>query len=188
LATLGTFATGINASGQIVGFYENATGRHGFLLNGSTYTTLDDPLATNSTVATGINDLGQIVGYYSDSFGFLHGLLYNSGIFTPLSDPGFIGPRAFGINNAAHIVGTVPESGGVTRGFLETSVPNTPPPAGTTADMILRGSNTSPTAMGQYEIYDIGSNSILAAYSLGQGGTDWQFVGLRGLHWAPITR
>jgi uncharacterized repeat protein (TIGR01451 family) len=45
------------------------------------------------------------------------------------------------------------------------------PPPGTTADMILRASNTSSTA-GQYEIYDIGSNAILAAYSLGQFGTD----------------
>jgi len=47
------------------------------------------------------------------------------------------------------------------------------PPAGTTADMILRhGAN------GLYEIYDIGNNGILAAQPLGQVGTDWQFVGL----------
>jgi hypothetical protein len=55
-------------------------------------------------------------------------------------------------------------------------MPNPPPPAGTTADMILRGS--SPAVAGQYEIYDIGNNAILAAYSLGQVGTNWQFVGL----------
>jgi uncharacterized repeat protein (TIGR01451 family) len=47
------------------------------------------------------------------------------------------------------------------------------PPAGTTADMILRhGAN------GLYEIYDIGNNAILAGQPLGQVGTDWQFVGL----------
>jgi hypothetical protein len=50
-----------------------------------------------------------------------------------------------------------------------------PPPAGTTASMILRGANTSLTVAGQYEIYDIGNNAILAAYSLGQVGTDWAF-------------
>jgi len=33
-------------------------------------------------------------------------------------------------------------------------------------------------ADGQYEIYDIGSNSLLAAYQLGTVGTDWQFVSL----------
>src|SRR5205823_4459310 len=63
-------------------------------------------------------------------------------------------------------------------GFLETA--NPPPPAGTTADMVLRGSNSSPAVAGQYEIYDIGNNAVLAGYSLGQVGTDWRFVGLGG--------
>src|SRR5262249_29382584 len=54
---------------------------------------------------------------------------------------------------------------------------NPSPPPGTTADMILRGSNTSPIA-GHYEIYDIGSNAILAASVLGQVGADFQFAGL----------
>jgi hypothetical protein len=31
---------------------------------------------------------------------------------------------------------------------------------------------------GQYEIYDIGNNAILAGYSLGTVGTDWGYVGL----------
>ncbi|TMJ85481.1 MAG: hypothetical protein E6G76_16135, partial [Alphaproteobacteria bacterium] len=128
---------GINATGQIVGFYDNDSGRHGFLYSGGTYTTIDDPLGASDTRAFGINAAGQIVGQYTDA-----------------SDPLRL------------------------HGFLLTITPNTPPPAGTTADMILRGSNASPAVMGQYEIYDIGNNSILAAYSLGQVGTDWQFAGL----------
>jgi hypothetical protein len=39
------------------------------LYDGSTYTTLDDPLATNGTVINGINDAGQIVGSYTDGTG-----------------------------------------------------------------------------------------------------------------------
>src|SRR6516162_7807374 len=54
-------------------------------------------------------------------------------------------------------------------------------PAGTTANMILRGANTSPSA-GQYEIYNISNNAILTSYSLGQVGTNWQFVGLGGFY------
>ncbi len=46
------------------------------------------------------------------------------------------------------------------------------PPAGTTADMILH------RADGTYEIYNVGSNAILAGYSLGQIGSEWQFAGL----------
>jgi hypothetical protein len=53
--------------------------------------------------------------------------------------------------------------------------PNPPPPAATTADMILRHG-----ADGKYEIYDLGNNTILAAFPLGQVGTDWKFVGLGG--------
>jgi hypothetical protein len=53
--------------------------------------------------------------------------------------------------------------------------PNPPPPAATTADMILRHG-----ADGLYEIYDLGNNTILAAFQLGQVGTDWKFVGLGG--------
>jgi hypothetical protein len=52
--------------------------------------------------------------------------------------------------------------------------PNPAPPAGTTADMILRNAN------GTYEIYDIGNNAILAGYKLGQVGTDWGYVALGG--------
>jgi VCBS repeat-containing protein len=55
---------------------------------------------------------------------------------------------------------------------------NPPPPVGTTADMILRGANAYPAVAGQYEIYDIGNNAILAGYQLGQVGTDWAFVTL----------
>jgi hypothetical protein len=54
-------------------------------------------------------------------------------------------------------------------------VTNPPPPAGTTADMILRHG-----ADGLYEIYDLGNNTILAAFQLGQVGTDWRFIGLGG--------
>jgi hypothetical protein len=49
---------------------------------------------------------------------------------------------------------------------------NPSPPPGTTAVMILRNSQN-----GDYEIYDIGNNSLLAAYFLGQVGLDWQPAG-----------
>jgi hypothetical protein len=41
---------------------ENGTGRHGFVYNGGTFTTLDHPSANAFTVASGINASGQIVG------------------------------------------------------------------------------------------------------------------------------
>src|SRR2546427_735709 len=58
------------------------------------------------------------------------------------------------------------------------TTPNPPIPVGPPADMIMRGWNAGPAVAGQYWIYDLGSNSILAAYSLGQVGTNWAFVTL----------
>jgi hypothetical protein len=59
--------------------------------------------------------------------------------------------------------------------------PNPPAPAGTTGDMVLRRGD------GTYEIYDLGNNAILAAYALGQVGSDWQFVGLGGFQAGDTT-
>ena len=58
------WASGINESGQIVGYYDG----HGFLLSGGTYTRLDVPGSyPDSTGASGINNAGQIVGSYLDA-------------------------------------------------------------------------------------------------------------------------
>src|SRR5438445_2488087 len=54
----------INDAGQIVGQYLDGSGiRHGFLLSGGAYTTIDCPSPyTSQSGAFGINNLGQIVG------------------------------------------------------------------------------------------------------------------------------
>ena len=58
----GTAADGINERGQIVGSYIDLDGNsHGFLIEGSTFTTLDCPGAGN-TAAWGIDSAGQIAG------------------------------------------------------------------------------------------------------------------------------
>src|SRR5262249_31943736 len=102
-----------------------------------------------------------------------HSFLYIGGVFTTVDDPvANSHTSAHGINNNSQIVGTLSDGNG-NHGYLETILPNPPPPAGTTAVMILRHGSD-----GLYEIYDIGNNAILAAYSLGQVGTDWQFNGL----------
>jgi hypothetical protein len=67
--------------------------------------------------------------------------------------------------------------GGTSIGFM-----NPPPASATTADMILRHASD-----GQYEIYNIGNNAILAGNSLGQVGIDWQFAGLGGFNGGGTT-
>jgi len=187
LANNGTIASGINDSGQIVGYYYDASNHgHGFLLSDGNYTTIDDPLDVTLALAQGINNAGQIVGQYENANVF-HGFLLSGGTYTTLDGPSATNfTVASGINDSGQIVGFYSNASG-NHGFLLTITPNPAPPAGTTADMILRGSNASPIVAGQYEIYDIGNNAILAAYQLGQVGTDWQFSGLGGVSGASTT-
>ena len=53
------------------------------------------------------------------------------------------------------------------------TLPNPPPPHATSADLIMRNGTT-----GHYEIYDIGENTVLAAYPLAQINSPWQVAGL----------
>jgi uncharacterized membrane protein len=75
---------GINDAGQIVGLFD-ATGRHGFLKEGATFTTIDVPGAI-ATDAQGINDAGQIVGGFGNVTG--HGFLKEGATFITIDVPG----------------------------------------------------------------------------------------------------
>src|SRR5262249_15848539 len=113
--------------------------------------------------------------------------LYSGGTYTTLDDPlASAGTEGHGINAAGQIAGSFFTDATHGHGFLEITVPNPPPPAGTTADMILRH-YTSSLSAGQYEIYDIGNNAILSGNSLGQVGTDWGFVTLGGFFGSDTT-
>ena len=69
-----TVASGINAQGDIVGYYTDSIGTYyGFLRHQGHFTTIDGPEGAKGTVASGINAQGDIVGYYTDSIGNDHG-------------------------------------------------------------------------------------------------------------------
>jgi len=97
------YAWGINGSNNIVGWYNGATGMHGFLYVGGSFTPIDVPSAS-STLATGINDSNNIVGRYNDATG-MHGFFYAGGSFTPIDVPGASWTTPTGINNSNNIVG-----------------------------------------------------------------------------------
>jgi hypothetical protein len=81
-----TIARGISGN-NIVGYYTDSSDNvHGFLYNGSTYTTLDDPLGALGTYARGISG-NNILGYYYDSVPKSYGFLYNGSTYTPLNCP-----------------------------------------------------------------------------------------------------
>jgi probable HAF family extracellular repeat protein len=159
----GTNAVGINNAGQVVGEYSDASGIHGFLFSGGTYTTLNDPLAPNFTEVFGINGAGQIVGDYVVSGGG-GGLLLSGGTYTTLNPPGSVSTIAEDINSKGQAVGWYFTSGSnyLTHGFIRLSdgsyLTYDDPYAGTSTlhrGTRIRGVNDALAIVGEY--YD-GSN------------------------------
>jgi probable HAF family extracellular repeat protein len=120
-AVNGTFATGINAAGQVVGDYNDAgNSAHGFIYAGGGYANFSDPDAGNSgdTLADGINNLGQIVGHYVNfpqELGYIKiGNNYRS-IVNPTNVNNVT--EAHGINSIGEVVGEYTDAAG-THGFV----------------------------------------------------------------------
>lgn len=102
---LATRAFGINAVGEIVGSYTDATGTHGYLLANGDFTIIKVPGAV-STEAWGINPQGDIVGRYrvagdARTFGFL----LSDGVFSDIAIPGHLHTLPIKISPSGEIVG-----------------------------------------------------------------------------------
>jgi hypothetical protein len=102
----GTFPYAISGN-NIVGYFVDSAGQpHGFLYNGSGYTTINDPLAGNDwyldgTFVEGISG-NNIVGWYRDISGECHGFIYNGSTYTTIDAP------LAGSNHTYLIQGTLP--------------------------------------------------------------------------------
>jgi len=79
-----TYANGINNAGDVVGSFRGNpySPIDGYLEQGGSFTTIDDPRGVYYTSAEGINNAGDIVGYFYDGSGTLHGFLA-----TPITIP-----------------------------------------------------------------------------------------------------
>jgi uncharacterized membrane protein len=108
-----TVAQGINAGGQVVGWYNNAADAanivHGFLMNGGSFTPVDFPGAT-ATDARGIGPGGEIVGVFytaagTNATGTMNGYRVRDGEFTVANYPGHLNTIPQRINPRGEIVG-----------------------------------------------------------------------------------
>jgi len=117
-------ATGVNNLGEVSGFYVDSGGTtHGFLLNGSTLTTIDPPGST-FTQALGVNDQGQVSGVYIDSSNVQHGFLDTGGVFQTIDDPFGVGTTTVnGLNNQDQLVGFYVDANDNTDGFVASPTP-----------------------------------------------------------------
>jgi uncharacterized protein (TIGR03437 family) len=122
LGTLGgmtSYATGINASGQVVGSATTGAGEdHPFVYGGGSMTDLGTLGGTIANAATAINAGGQIVGVSPVTPGtdFPHdAFLYANGRMTDIGSLGGGVAGAFGINASGDIVGSSDVRGGATH-------------------------------------------------------------------------
>ncbi len=100
--TLGTQVTGINNSGQIIGYFaDSARVEHAYVETGGTFTLIEPPGTNNTIRPSGISNDGRIVGSFDDNN---HGFLYDAGIFTTLDVPGTRDGFPQGINTAGGIL------------------------------------------------------------------------------------
>jgi hypothetical protein len=98
----GTFALGINASSEVVGYIFDANNTlHSFIRNSAgTATTFDPPgVATQQGLgseAVGINGSGTVVGFFADQQFAVHGFTRtSSGTITVFDPPASLGTYAF---------------------------------------------------------------------------------------------
>ena len=114
-------ATGVNDSGEVVGFFQLASGNFSAFSDvGGTITPFEFP-GSASTQALGLNNVGEIVGDYVDAGGVMHGFLDNAGAFTMLDPTGSTATTINGINDLGAVVGFYVNAAGDTIGTIGTA-------------------------------------------------------------------
>ncbi|NML15704.1 DUF3466 family protein [Azohydromonas caseinilytica] len=97
-------ATGINADGEIVGWYLCGDKKQAFLWKNHQLQLLMSPVGGES-VATAINDRSEIVGWFEMAPGVTHAFHYHKGRMTDLGRWGGRSAQATAINRKGEIVG-----------------------------------------------------------------------------------
>jgi hypothetical protein len=126
-------AFGISDHGSIVGQFTTSAGKPGFILDGTTLITINQPTGTTADTinAQGINNNGLVVGFYLGNDGQVHGfkakesdsvggVLTGTAIADPKIPPGatFTFSQILGINDHGIAVGYYQDSTGSQHGYF----------------------------------------------------------------------
>jgi len=112
-----TRALGINAQGEIVGSFDDASATHGFVFENGSFKAFDVP-GSPSTQPKSSNSRGEIVGFYFDAEFNLHGFYSFHEKLKAIDIPFSIETRAEGINEAGTVSGEYVDQEGNEHGYL----------------------------------------------------------------------
>jgi probable HAF family extracellular repeat protein len=120
IGVAGSQPTGINNSGEVVGYFNPSAGvQHAFLYTGSAFQDLGT-LGGAGSRAAGINDAGVIVGASGTSGGDTHAFRYAGGSMMDIGTLGGQNSSAEAINNSGQIAGIAQNAGGLNNAFVYT--------------------------------------------------------------------
>lgn len=120
IGAAGSYPTGINNSGDVVGYFNPSAGvQHAFLYTGSAFQDLGT-LGGAGSRAAGINDAGVIVGASGTTGGATHAFRYASGSMMDIGTLGGQDSSAEAINKYGQIAGIAQNAGGFNNAFVYT--------------------------------------------------------------------
>ena len=113
-----TVGTGINNSGEVVGYFSVASEDHGFVdhgfvYNNGVYSTFDPPGGSLDANKVGINDAGEIVGTTTSG-----AFLLANGSYSTITVPNSTFTNASAINNSGQIVGYYLDASGHSHTYI----------------------------------------------------------------------
>lgn len=156
IAIRGTWASGIDNAGTVVGTYTAGGAQHGFLRNAAGATsTLDIPGHLHTGLGA-MNSTGQILGSYADSNAVLGGTSFlrdPGGALTVIAMPGSTFSAADGMNDAGVIVGGYYDAANALHGYMRSAagVYSTVDVPGATATF-LNSINNAGWSIGEYDV------------------------------------
>jgi uncharacterized membrane protein len=169
---------GVNNLGMTVGQYEDK-GKvfHGYILNGTRLTTVNDPKGTSSSVSNIQYNGTTVVGSYLNSAGASVGFLYKRGKFTDIPGPtGATAAAANAINDKGAIVGSYTDSKKVTHGFLLKGTTYTTLDVPSAATTVATGINNKGTIV----LYGVLSSGALESDLTTNNGKTYKSINVPG--------